>query len=76
MLYGWREIASYLRRSPATVHRWHEERAMPIAFQGYTLVIPRSALDLWILAGRSTQKRYDALPNVGPAPAVESAPRG
>ena len=39
---------------------------MPIAFLGYTLVIPRSALDLWILPGRTTQKRRDVAPG-GPA---------
>jgi hypothetical protein len=37
---------------------------MPIAFIGYTLVIPRSALDLWILGGRQTQKRTDGAPRL------------
>jgi excisionase family DNA binding protein len=62
VLYGWAEIAKYLRRSLATVQRWHKDRRMPIAFIGYTLVIPRSALDLWILGGRQTQKRPDVEP--------------
>jgi excisionase family DNA binding protein len=56
VLYGWVEIAKYLRRSAATVRRWHEERRMPIAYLGMTVVIPCSALDLWIMAGRSTQR--------------------
>ena len=41
------------------MRRWHKDRRMPIAFIGYTLVIPRSALDLWILGGRQTQKHPD-----------------
>jgi excisionase family DNA binding protein len=59
VLHGWREIAAYLRRSYATVRRYHEERRMPIAFLGPTVVIPRAALDLWILGGRQTQKRRE-----------------
>jgi len=57
VLYTWQEIAKYLRRSVGTVRRWHEERRMPIAYLGVTVVIPRSALDLWIMAGRTTRDR-------------------
>jgi hypothetical protein len=60
VLYGWPEIARYCRRSPRTVRRWHKERRMPIAYVGCTLVLPCSALDLWLMAGRSTRKGIGA----------------
>jgi excisionase family DNA binding protein len=49
---GWHEIARYLRRGRATVIRWDKERAMRIAFLGCTVVIPKSALDLWLMPGQ------------------------
>jgi excisionase family DNA binding protein len=52
VLWGWREIARYIRRGRATVIRWHKERAMPIAFLGSTVVIPKAALDLWLMQGQ------------------------
>ncbi len=64
VLYGWAEIAAYLRRSEATAQRWHKERALPITSIGYTVVIPKSALDLWLLAGRPQRapRRRDVAP--------------
>ena len=55
ILYGWHEIAAYLRRSRATVHRWHKQRALPISIIGFTVVIPRSAVDLWVMNGATTR---------------------
>jgi hypothetical protein len=53
ILYGWREVAAYLRRSSPTVKRWHAQRAMPISWLGDRMVIPVSALDIWVLEGRT-----------------------
>jgi excisionase family DNA binding protein len=50
ILYTFREVALYLRRSEATVRRWHNERPLPMTVLGSTFVIPKSALDLWVLA--------------------------
>jgi len=52
ILYGWREVQQYLRRGKTTVRRWHKRRRMPIAFLGHSLVIPRAALDLWVMDGK------------------------
>lgn len=62
VLWGWREIARYIRRGRATVQRWHKERAMPIAFLGCTVVIPKAALDLWLMQGQP-QRRTVAPPD-------------
>jgi hypothetical protein len=66
ILYGWHEIAAYLRRSRATVHRWHKHRALPISIIGFTVVIPRSAVDLWVMNGATTRHAGpDGGPEVG-----------
>jgi hypothetical protein len=44
------------------VQRWHKERAMPIAFLGCTVVIPKAALDLWLMQGQP-QRRTVAPPD-------------
>ena len=49
ILYGWREIAQYLRRSRPTVFAWHAKRPMPVSRIGNSVVVPRAALDLWVL---------------------------
>jgi excisionase family DNA binding protein len=54
LLYGWREIGQYLRRSKPTVLAWHKQRPMPISRLGMSVVIPRAALDLWVMAAPST----------------------
>jgi hypothetical protein len=56
ILYGWREIGLYFRRSKETVRRWHKARAMPIAYIGVTIVIPTAALDVWVLDARRTYR--------------------
>ena len=63
ILYGWQEIAAYLRRSRATVQRWHKYRALPISIIGFTVVIPRAAVDLWVMNGATTRR---AAPDGGP----------
>ena len=49
ILYGWDEIAAYLRRSKVTVHRWHTTRPLPIVKLGKHVATPRVALDIWIV---------------------------
>jgi hypothetical protein len=47
ILYTFREVALYLRRSEATVRRWHQTRPLPMTCLG-------STLDLWVLAAPTT----------------------
>jgi hypothetical protein len=56
-------VYPYLRKF--LLHRWHKQRALPISIIGFTVVIPRAAVDLWVMNGATT--RRDA-PDVGPEP--------
>jgi hypothetical protein len=43
ILYGWREIGQYLRRSKPTVLAWHKQRPMRISRLGMSVPIARAA---------------------------------
>ena len=69
ILYGWREIGQYLRRSKPTVLAWHAKRPMPVSKIGCSVVVPRSALDVWILnAPHTTTYRSGGGARAHPAP--------
>lgn len=68
-LDSWKEIASYLRRSVRTVHRWEKDEGLPVHRQLHkelgSVYAYKSELDAWSLA-RSTpgdlDQEHDARP--------------
>src|SRR5262245_22413018 len=58
VLYGWAEIAACLRRSVATVQRWHKERALLITSMGFTIVIPMTAESDLVKTAAMAQRSY------------------
>jgi hypothetical protein len=53
LLWGWEGIADYFGRPLATVRRFHRWRPLPLSRIGRHVVVPKAAIDRWVLKAPS-----------------------